>query len=637
MSNELQERIQWFKEEYLDTPAGQKHLATAETEPKEVKKIFEEIREKYVAGQDITDDVLYRLLPHTDSEFHRQNNYRVSTWPCIQKDVRSWFEGAGWKKPEDWEPTARLIFGAVDGLVTGKYEAWERFLASEYRYGFGTGFISPILFCLDDQFPVINSKVVKTYKYCAQELGQPDEIDAKLANYLTNAEKVRSLQRRLASLGLRSLREFDIFCHYMVSKRLGGGDLTKASKPEYAAWLFVANPKIFEWKQAFAEDGVDWTGSKGTYAQKLIRQQIHSGDRVFGYQSGPAFEICCELCVASKPYITPNGTWAVDLSPVRCFEDPIPLSVLKSHSTLSSLKFIQQTQMSISGITVEQLAALDQLISEPAIQTVISPVEQLCQSLRVAQFDTSSPDKYESLLADAFTLLGFEAERLGGAGKPDVLVTGALGSDSYTVVIEAKTCKNDSVVGLTQVNYASINDHKEEHAADYALLIGPGFAGGKLIQHAINHKVGVITTETLISILKQHYLFPFSLIELRRIFESIGLAEGIVDELGRVHAQHYNYLQLAGTVLQILDDLQRLRDVSEPISSLAIYYLLLGRAQQEQTAPPDRKQIDQVLALLSNPVLDILSKEEDGYILTMSLDAVQRRLAALESLISGES
>jgi hypothetical protein len=63
---------------------------------------------------------------------------------------------------------------------------------------------------------------------------------------------------------------------------------------------------------------------------------------------------------------------------------------------------------------------------------------------------------------------------------------------------------------------------------------------------------------------------------------------------------------------------------------------MLGRAQQEQVAPPDRKQIDQVLALLSNPVLDILSEEEDGYILTMSLDAARRRLAALESLISGE-
>jgi len=225
MSSELQERIHWFKEGYLDTPAGQKHLAVTEAEPKEVKKIFEEIREKYLADQDITDDVLRRLLPHTDSEFHRNNDYRVSTWPCIQRDVRSWFEGAGWKKPEDWEPTARLLFEAIDGLISGRQEPWDQFLSSEYRYGFGTGFVSPILFCLDDQFPVINSKVVKTYRYCTEQLGERDEIDAKLVNYLENAEKVKALQERLAPLGLRDIREFDIFCHYMVSKRLGGGDL----------------------------------------------------------------------------------------------------------------------------------------------------------------------------------------------------------------------------------------------------------------------------------------------------------------------------------------------------------------------------------------------------------------------------
>lgn len=109
MSNELQERIRWFKEEYLDTPTGQKHLATTEAEPKEVKKVFEEIREKHLAGEDITDDVLRRLLPHTNGEFHRENGYRIRTSPCITKDIRPWFEGAGWKQPEDWPQTALLL------------------------------------------------------------------------------------------------------------------------------------------------------------------------------------------------------------------------------------------------------------------------------------------------------------------------------------------------------------------------------------------------------------------------------------------------------------------------------------------------------------------------------------------------
>jgi hypothetical protein len=110
METELGQRIEWYREEYLETPAGQKHLA-------------------------------------------RMNDYRISTWPCVRKDVRGWFEGAGWKEPEDWPPTARLLFEAVDGLISGEKAAWHMFLNSDYCHGFGTGFVSPILFCLDEQHP----------------------------------------------------------------------------------------------------------------------------------------------------------------------------------------------------------------------------------------------------------------------------------------------------------------------------------------------------------------------------------------------------------------------------------------------------------------------------------------------------
>lgn len=636
MSNELQEKVLSFKEEYLDTPAGQKHLAMTESEPKEVKKVFEEIREKYLAGDDITDDVLRRLLPHADTDYHRKSDYRISTWPCITKDIRLWFEGAGWKKPKDWSQTARLIFEAVDGLINGEKQAWDKFLKSKYRHGFGTGFISPILFCLNDQFPVINSKVVKTYKYCKTQMGEPDEIDAKLDHYLENTEKLKALLKRLESIGLKNIREFDIFCHYMVSKRVGGSDFTKTMELNYQAWLFVANPDIFRWEQAFEENGVDWTGSLGAYAQKLIRERINAGDRAFGYQARPDYEICCELKVTSDAYKTSVGTWATRLQPVKSFENPISLSMLKSHPVLSTLEFIRQPQASISGITREQLEALDRLIAGPTIKTEVSPIARLCKDLKEAQFDTSHPENYESILAKAFEMLGFETEHLGGPGKTDVLIIGKLGSNSYTGVVEAKTCKTDSLIGAGPVNYGSIDDHKEEHTADYALLIAPKFAGGKLVEHAYKHKVGLITTETLISILRLHDQFPFSLEELRRLFETQGLMENIKDQLSRIHAQHYDYLQLTSTMLEVFDELQRQQEVSEPISSNAVYLLLLDRAQEEKVVGPDRKQIDQVLSLLSNPVFDLLTREEDGYVLTISLSAARKRIAALTGLLSRE-
>ena len=300
MSDELRAAVESFKDEFYDASAGQAHLAAKESEARDVKRVFREIREKRDRGEDITDDVLRRLLPHTDSSYHRAEGYRVSTWPCIRKDVRGWFEGAGWKQPDEWPETARLLFEAIEGLVTGDLERWRRFLNSEYRRGFGTGFVSPILFCLDDGFPVINSKVVKTYRYCSVALGMEESVDAKLASYLENGEKVKNLVADLEPLGLDGLLAWDSFCHYLVTKGLDAGQMSLRKELEYGGWLFVARPDIFRWEEAFAEGAVEWTGSLGAYPQKLLRRSIRGGDRVFGYQAGPDYELVAELALQHR-------------------------------------------------------------------------------------------------------------------------------------------------------------------------------------------------------------------------------------------------------------------------------------------------------------------------------------------------
>ncbi|HDQ71443.1 MAG TPA: EVE domain-containing protein [Chloroflexi bacterium] len=642
MTSELQERIQWYHAEYLDTPAGQKHLAIVEAEIEEVQRVFIEIRRKYQAGEDITEDVLRHLLPHSDTQHNREHGYRVSTWPCITKDIRTWFENTGWKEPDEWPATARMIFEAIDGILRGDEKPWRAFLESPYRRGFGTGFLSPILFCLDDQrFVVINSKVVKTYKYCTAQLGQPDDIDASLDNYLENAAKVRALQAKLASMGLRTIPEFDIFCHFMVSKRLGGGNLTRASEPDDAAWLFVANPTIFKWDQAFAENGVEWTQSLGSYAQKLLRRKIKAGDRVFGYQTGPEYEIRCELKVASAPYQTDEGTWAVKLKPVRVFEASISLATLRAHPVLSNLKFLQQTQMSITGITQAQLNALQTLLAAPEPETlpaVHSPVEAVCKALKRAQYDTSHPDRFEESLAEAFSLLGFETEHQGSPGKADIVVVGQLGAESYTAIVEAKTSSQDSNVGLAQVSYESMRDHREENAADYALLIAPAFSGGKLVDRAIRNHVSMITTRDLIALLKLHEQFPFSLSELQTLFEAKGPAADALRRLERVHTQHTEYLGLANDVLQVFDNLQRQQTNSQPIPGVAVHLILFQKAQTQSLALPELEQINQILTLLANPAIGVLKEQGSGYILILPPDAARRRVQALaDHIAEGEA
>lgn len=209
-----------FVNKYLNTPQGKRHLKKYEEEKKEVKEIYNAIREKKKQKKDITNDVLYRLLPYLDTQHNRQNGHRISTWPAITKDIKKWFEAAGWQKPKNWPKVANEICDLIDGLLAGKGQKQiMKFVNSEYSKGFQAGIISPILYCLDSQFLVINNKTVDAVNFILQE----QSIDSRLENYLENIEKIKNVIKELdIKVFNESFENFDAFCHWMCNKRLGG-------------------------------------------------------------------------------------------------------------------------------------------------------------------------------------------------------------------------------------------------------------------------------------------------------------------------------------------------------------------------------------------------------------------------------
>ncbi len=236
---ELRERIQVYRRDYLETARGRAHLATAVTEAKEVRIIFAALTRQRHSGADITDDVLKHLLPHSDTAGNRQRGSRISTWPCITKDVRSWFEGAGWKNPHEWLEAAAWVCDIASAGSEESWPEWRRLAKLPIQRGFACGFITPIVHCLNTALPVINSKVVRTYAAVALALGAKDDISSNLADYPENMAKLLQMVKQLSPFGIVQLLEFDVFCHWSVDKRLGGregwsgprGDLVQPVKP----------------------------------------------------------------------------------------------------------------------------------------------------------------------------------------------------------------------------------------------------------------------------------------------------------------------------------------------------------------------------------------------------------------------
>lgn len=102
-------------------------------------------------------------------------------------------------------------------------------------------------------------------------------------------------------------------------------------------------------------------------------------------------------------------------------------------------------------------------------------------------FDTrNAPTAFEYAVTDAFSSMGFVAQRVGGAGKLDGIaearITGAAGKRrTYSVSLEAKTVETSGKkVSHTTVKVSTVTRHRDDANCNYALVIGESFSDAEL-------------------------------------------------------------------------------------------------------------------------------------------------------------
>jgi hypothetical protein len=60
------------------------------TERECVARYWDEAKAGRKAEKDITDLVLYKLLPYSNTRHNRDAGYRISVTPAITKDIKKW-------------------------------------------------------------------------------------------------------------------------------------------------------------------------------------------------------------------------------------------------------------------------------------------------------------------------------------------------------------------------------------------------------------------------------------------------------------------------------------------------------------------------------------------------------------------
>lgn len=207
-----------FEKRYLLEPAGQRHIAMYKREREEVIQFWSEIKKAKQEGKQITDVVLEKLLPYSNTRHNREKGYRISVAPAITKDLRKWFKARGWQ--QNWDNVANAIYELVYGLI--EEGDWSSLVAFEENQlvskGIKAGFITPTFYFLNPQYRIINSKTIDTINFLLDR----NAIDRDLSRY---KEYLETINQALEELGVPLLEDsdvFDAFCHWMCDKRLGG-------------------------------------------------------------------------------------------------------------------------------------------------------------------------------------------------------------------------------------------------------------------------------------------------------------------------------------------------------------------------------------------------------------------------------
>jgi 5-methylcytosine-specific restriction enzyme B len=227
---QLRRLLEEFKDSYAESDVGRKHLRMYPEIRSTAASGLAQVRAARDAGQDVTDLVLLKFLPHTDTTVNRARGAWISVAPAINADVRAWFEGAGWVDPNDWPQLSRAILSFVERVAEDPDQleaACKEFAESPYSRGFQTGMLTPILSALvPDQFILINNKsraVVNHFlglKHDRSIAAYP--VVNSAAHYLIN--RVRDQLTEVLPENVSAEEGFDAFSHWLVAvKRYGFG------------------------------------------------------------------------------------------------------------------------------------------------------------------------------------------------------------------------------------------------------------------------------------------------------------------------------------------------------------------------------------------------------------------------------
>ena len=286
-------------------------------------------------------------------------------------------------------------------------------------------------------------------------------------------------------------------------------------------------------------------------------------------------------------------------------------------------------------------APMDAPVPPPQPVETAGTADALAAEILAASTDSKNPDRFEEAVKDAFAFLGFDARKLGGPGKTDVLLDASLDKGaSYRVAIDCKTV-GSGALGDQQVDWMTLREHRRKHRSQYSMLIGPNPSSGRLMKRAEENKVAVLSASLMAGLCQQHAEAPLGLADYRTLFARQTGARtwerrgGEVDTfyLDEAAAEAPRLRGLVAAILRVLSE--RCMDVG-PLRARDLWLILLERGETAEGSSED--EIQELLQMLANPLIRAIDgSPEEGYALSSRTSVTRLRLEHLTDSVDPAS
>ncbi len=126
-------------------------------------------------------------------------------------------------------------------------------------------------------------------------------------------------------------------------------------------WLVKSEPDVYSFQQLVTDGKTRWDGVRNYQARNNLRA-MRLGDLCLYYHSNIGLEVVGIATVVREYFPDPTaekGDWsAIELAPVKAFEKPVSLPIIKNNSALQEIGLVRNGRLSVMPLTFDEFSTL---------------------------------------------------------------------------------------------------------------------------------------------------------------------------------------------------------------------------------------------------------------------------------------